>query len=86
MDPDELEDSTLAAMTRRDYKCKRCGDIYEDLYHISDPGHEHCPECGSLMSRYFGNTFGVHVNFGFRPARYLNKDDERIAQYQFENL
>lgn len=73
-------------MTRRDYKCPHCGHISEIETSMVETPHVHCEQCGALMRRYFGAIWDVPVNYGFRPARYLNKDDERIAQYQFENL
>jgi predicted nucleic acid-binding Zn ribbon protein len=74
-------------MTMREYQCSQCKCIKEVKVPLAEEApFLYCSLCGVHMRRYFGNTREVTVNFGFRPSRYPRSEDERIAQYQFENL
>jgi hypothetical protein len=75
------------SVTRREYKCPQCERITEVSVPLSqNTPTVYCPVDGSSTHRYFGGITDIPINYGFRPERYLKKEDERIAQYQFENL
>lgn len=73
-------------MTRQDYRCPSCFRVEEKRVRLGHSLHLHCPSCGALMTRYFGRTRDLTINYGFRPSRYPDTESERIAQFQFENL
>lgn len=75
-------------MTRYDLWCASCRITTEVKGPMGQIPQVRCPLCSKLLTRYFGamNSADMIINYGFRPHRYSNETDRRIAQYQFEHL
>jgi predicted nucleic acid-binding Zn ribbon protein len=73
--------------TRRSYRCRECGNIYEVRQPLSEMSLALCPDDQVPMERYFGDMRGhMHVNFGFVESHYSSEEEARIGAFQFANL
>ena len=73
-------------MSKCDYRCPDCKEIWEVSRSMKDESPILCPSCGSVSFAWFGRMNDIAFNFGFRPDRYSNKVDSDIAKYQFRHL
>jgi putative FmdB family regulatory protein len=46
-------------MPTYDYRCKKCGKIFEKFQNMSDEHLKKCPECGSPIERLIGTGAGI---------------------------
>jgi putative FmdB family regulatory protein len=75
-------------MTVMDYQCPECSHIWEVTRGMKDESPILCPSCSHIGLAYFGkmNASDVQLSFGFRPEKYDNDVDRRIAQFQHTHL
>lgn len=57
-----------------DYKCQKCGYVFEKRQTISDEKLKTCPKCGGDVKRLVGSGIGIiFKGSGFYETDYKNK-------------
>lgn len=46
-------------MPHYDYKCEKCGNIFEEFQTITEKPVEKCPQCGGAVKRMIGGGAGI---------------------------
>ncbi len=55
-----------------EYRCTKCGHIFEEFQKISDPSIEKCPKCGGKVEKLISASGLVFKGKGFYITDYKN--------------
>jgi putative FmdB family regulatory protein len=62
-------------MPTYEYKCKKCGHLFEEFQKMSDPPLKKCPKCKGKVERLIGKGAGIiFKGSGFYQTDYKNKE------------
>lgn len=60
-------------MPNYDYKCQKCGHVFEEFQNMTDEPLKECPECGGKVKRLIGAGSGlIFKGSGFYITDYKN--------------
>jgi len=58
-----------------DFRCGRCGKVFESFEKIDGPRHKTCPACGGRATRMIGSGAGIiFKGSGFYETDYRSKE------------
>ena len=61
-------------MPTYEYKCKKCGDVFEVFHSMSSEPVKKCPKCGGDVKKLIGSGAGtIFKGTGFYHTDYKNK-------------
>jgi len=64
-------------MPTYEYKCKKCGDVFEVFHSMSSEPVKFCPKCGGEVKKLIGSGAGtIFKGTGFYHTDYKNKDSK----------
>ena len=67
-------------MATYEYKCAKCGEVFEATQKMSDAALEKCPQCGGPVERIIsGGTGLIFKGSGFYITEYKKSDRKRDA-------
>jgi putative FmdB family regulatory protein len=68
-------------MPHYDYKCEKCGNIFEEFQTITEKHVEKCPKCGGGVKRMIGGGGGIiFKGSGFYKTDYKKADPSCAAK------
>ena len=62
-------------MPTYDYKCTKCGHVFEAFQHITDKPLTRCPECKGTVRRMIGGGMGVI----FKGSGFYSTDNRKSS-------
>jgi putative FmdB family regulatory protein len=70
-------------MPTYDYRCKKCGHVFELFHSIKDESVKHCPECKGASERVPSGGAGLlFKGTGFYITDYRSKDYKEKARQE----
>ena len=68
-------------MPTYDYKCPKCGTLFERVQKMKDPHVAKCPKCGAKAERQLSGGHGiVFKGSGFYETDYKRKAEKKTGQ------
>jgi putative FmdB family regulatory protein len=68
-------------MPHYDYKCEKCGNIFEEFQTITEKHVEKCPKCGGNVKRLIGGGGGIiFKGTGFYKTDYKKTESSCAAK------
>jgi len=73
-------------MPTYEYKCKKCGDVFEVFHSMSSEPVKFCPKCGGDVKKLIGSGAGtIFKGTGFYQTDYKNKGSKPSKTETKEN-
>ena len=63
-----------------DYKCAKCGKVFEVEHRPKDVPMKHCPSCGSKLKRVYNPAGVVFKGSGFHITDYRKSEGKSEAK------